>query len=67
MLPADGFGRQVRDRERKTQGMGMRNTTQGICALYGKTPQEISDRKERRSAYAKRPRRGGGNALRSCT
>jgi hypothetical protein len=32
---------------RKRQSMGTANTTQGICALYGKTPQEVSDRNER--------------------
>jgi hypothetical protein len=26
---------------------GTASTTQGICALYGKTPQEVSDRNER--------------------
>ena len=34
-------------RQQETQPMGTANTTQGICALYGKTPQEVSDRNER--------------------
>jgi hypothetical protein len=34
-------------RKRETQGMGVEGTTQGIHALYGKTPQKVSARKER--------------------
>jgi hypothetical protein len=34
-------------RRQGAQDMGTTNRTQGICALYGKTPQEVSDRNER--------------------
>jgi hypothetical protein len=34
-------------RQQEARDMGTANTTQGICALYGKTPQEVSDRNER--------------------
>jgi hypothetical protein len=34
-------------RKRETQGMGIESTPPGICAFYGETSQEVSERKER--------------------